>query len=55
VHDGYTALARCVMRFEKATFAAWHDGADAVAMAHLKQPILVKDPATGDPGAATWG
>ena len=49
VHECYLALARSVMQFEKATFAAWRDTADAVAIAHLKAPILVKDADSGEP------
>lgn len=49
VYDGYMALARHVLKFDKDTFAAWRDGADAAAMAYLKQPILSKDPVSG------WG
>lgn len=51
VHERYTALARAVLNFEKATFASWRADADAVAMARLKQPILTKD-ATGTARAA---
>lgn len=47
VHERYTALARSALNFEKAAFAGWRDGADAAAMAHLKQPILSKDADTG--------
>ena len=51
VHERYMALGRSALRFEKAAFAAWRDGADAAAMAHLKEPILVKDASTGEEAA----
>lgn len=47
VHERYHALARAVLQYEKATFAAWRASADGAAMAALKQPILARDPGSG--------
>lgn len=50
VHDRYLSLARCVMHYERDAFRAWAAGADAAAIAALKQPILAKDAASGAVG-----
>ena len=50
VHDRYLALGRAAMNYERDAFAAWAAGADAAAMACLKQPVLAKGPATGRVG-----
>lgn len=47
VHGKYMSFARTVMNFEKERFAAWSETADAIAMHHLKQPILRKHPESG--------
>eukprot|EP00898_Chlorokybus_atmophyticus_P006649 jgi/Chlat1/6986/Chrsp56S00523 len=46
VMNKYTALAKSIMIFEKQWFSQWAEAADAMAMNHLKQPILRKEVAS---------
>eukprot|EP00899_Mesostigma_viride_P018540 jgi/Mesvir1/26688/Mv20468-RA.1 len=43
VQRKYTALAKSMMLFEKQWFGQWRDTVDALAMQHLKQPIIRKE------------
>ncbi|GMH41526.1 hypothetical protein BSKO_09436 [Bryopsis sp. KO-2023] len=47
VHEKYMSFARAVMNFEKKKFSAWAETADGIAMQHLKQSILKKNPESG--------
>lgn len=48
VHASYLSLARTVLAFEKAWLSQWLDTCPLLAAQHLKQPILVQAPNTGE-------
>jgi dynein heavy chain len=44
VQRKYLSLAKAMMQFEKSWFSSWAENVDGLAMTHLKQAIVCKDP-----------
>ena len=42
-HRKYTDLAKAAMKYEKRLYGTWVEGADAVALVRLKEPVLAPD------------
>ena len=48
VETKFKRFAKTVLFYEKRKYAAWSESINSVAMTHLKQNLLKKDPETGE-------
>jgi len=48
VETKFKRFAKTILFFEKRSYASWSESINAVAMVHLKQNLLKRDPETGE-------